>query len=503
MLPHLKQLGIQSLIYGTGHVLSRFIAFLLLPFLTHHLTPDEYSAYTQLYIAITLGMAVLILGLDIGLLRFYVPEKELSRRQGVFSSVFWSSLVVVGLGCGLAWGYARDLAAWIVTLDPIPPWGVTSFGLAVGIMGLDILSAYPLVVLRAEEKAWRFIGVNLLSGVLQLGLTLWWVVGKKMGVVGAFQANLVASVVRMAVLLPVVIGRLRWEWSGELFRRTLTFGLPNVPNFIFVSLVEMADRWLLGHIRGAYENGLYAASYRLGMFLSVVAMGFRYAWQPFFLNVADRPDARDLYSRVLTYYLVIVLGLYVALVAWVEPLVKIPFPGIGEIIAPEFHPGLRVFPVILLAHIFNGVYAIFMVGIYLERKTAVLPLISGWAALVNIVGNLLLMPKWGMWDAAWMTVLSWGLMALLLYLYIQPRYFVPYEWARLAKIIGIAAVCVALTLILRQWGETPLALLVPLLYVPLILSPWVFFKGEREVLWQMVKKVVKPAQGKVRCREKV
>lgn len=495
MLSHLKQLGVQTLIYGTGHILSRFIAFLLLPFLTHHLTPEEYSAYTQLYIAITFGMAVIILGLDIGLLRFYVPAKELSHRRAIFSSVFWASLLVVGLGCGLAWGYAQEIAGWVVTLDPIPPWGTTSFVMAVGIMGLDILAAFPLVVLRAEERAWRFIGVNLLAGLLQLGLTLWWVVGKKMGVTGAFQANLVASAVRMAVLLPVVIGRLRWEWSRELFNRSLAFGLPNVPNFIFVSLVEMADRWLLGHIRGGYENGLYAASYRLGMFLSVVAMGFRYAWQPFFLNVVERSDARDLYSRVLTYYLVIVLGLYVALVAWVEPLVKSSLPGIGAIIAPEFHPGLKVFPVILLAHIFNGVYAIFMVGIYLERKTAVLPLISGLSALVNIGGNLLLMPRWGMWAAAWMTVISWGLMALLLYLYIQPRYPVPYEWARLAKLGGLAAACVAMILILRQRGETVLTLFVPLIYVPLILSPWVFVKRERAALWTMVKKVWKPANG--------
>ena len=48
--------------------------------------------------------------------------------------------------------------------------------------------------------------------------------------------------------------------------------------------------------------GIYSAGYKLGLFLSIVAMGFRYAWQPFFLSIGSKPDAKSVFSRTATYY---------------------------------------------------------------------------------------------------------------------------------------------------------------------------------------------------------
>ena len=45
----LKNLGRESLIYGFGHVMARFITFLLLPFYTHVFTTEEYGAVSLAY----------------------------------------------------------------------------------------------------------------------------------------------------------------------------------------------------------------------------------------------------------------------------------------------------------------------------------------------------------------------------------------------------------------------------------------------------------------------
>lgn len=477
---HLKRLGVQTLIYGMGHVFSRLIAFFLLPFLTHSLKPEEYSAYTQLYIAITVGMAVLILGLDVSLLRFYVPEKENKGRREIFSTIFWGVGGVTLVGILLAISNAEFLSQWLITLQPQPLWVRNAFILACLIMGMDILAAFPLIVLRGENHPWRYIGINLIAGILQFGLTIWLVVSEGRGVTGALEANLMSSLVRLALLFPTISGRLVLRVNRQLFREALQFGLPNVPNLLFVSMVELADRWLLGHIRGPYENGVYSAAYRLGMFLAVVATAFRFAWQPFFLSLSEKPEAKETFARTLTYYLLLILGLYVTLVAWVEPLVKTDLPLVGYIIDPQYHMGLKVFPIVLLAHIFNGVYTIFMVGVYMEKKTGILPLISGVSAGINIVGNILLMPRWGMWAAAWLTVFSWALMAVWLLLFIQPRYPIPYEWVRLVKVALIGLITTAAVLMCRHQGWTMGAILAPLIYFPLVLSPLVLTPEERQ-----------------------
>ncbi len=240
----------------------------------------------------------------------------------------------------------------------------------------------------------------------------------------------------MILCIPTIYERLKFNLNLSILRECLKFGLPNVPNLLFVTLVETFSRWLLGHIKGEYENGLFSAAYRLGMFLSVVAMGFRYAWQPFFLQIAHREDAKAIYARVLTYYTAIALWLFLLLSAWISSIAKWNIPLIGYLIAPDYWKCLEVFPVILLAHIFNGVYAVFMVGVYIEKKTHILPTITGFAAVLNIVGNWVLIPHFGMWAAGWMTVISWASMTILLYTYIQRVYPISYEWGRIIKLLG-------------------------------------------------------------------
>ena len=75
----------QSLVYGIGHVLSRFITFLLLPVLTLSLTTNEFGVIAKFYAFMGLGMAFFRYGMDTALLKFYI-QKDDSRLY--FSSIF-------------------------------------------------------------------------------------------------------------------------------------------------------------------------------------------------------------------------------------------------------------------------------------------------------------------------------------------------------------------------------------------------------------------------------
>ena len=100
-------------------------------------------------------------------------------------------------------------------------------------------------------------------------------------------------------------------------------------------------------------------------------------------------------------------------------------------------------PVVLIGYLFNGMYVNFMAGIYIEKKTSHLPYITGIGAAVNVVANLLMIPKYGMLGAAWATLFAYAAMALVLYFVSHRFYPVHYEYARLLK-IWLALVVVVL-----------------------------------------------------------
>jgi O-antigen/teichoic acid export membrane protein len=357
--------------------------------------------------------------------------------------------------------------------------------LCAGILLFDTVAVFPFLVLRGQQKATLFTALKLLNVLVTIALNILMVAVWKWGVVGIFWANFWASLCTMVLVFLVAVRYVAVGFSWEMLRKFAVFGFPNIPSLFFVMIIELSDRKILEIISGTEEVGLYSTGYKMGLFMGIVANAFRFAWQPFFLDHAKKPDAPRTFARVLTYYIFVTCFMFLGLIYFINPIIRAHLPVLnGSIIDPRFWAGMAVFPIILGAHIVDGVYANFTVGIYIKKKTHYLPLVTGVAAAVNIVGNLLVIPIWGMYGAAWTTVLSMVLMTALLYFMIRPHYPVPYEWGRILKIVMVTVV---LTGIFYMFPSMPLwALVVLLLAFPVLMYVVRFFDaGESRRLKSM------------------
>ena len=68
----IKNLGKESLIYGTGHVLARLVTFFLLPIYTNVFTPEEYGVISLAYAFIGIALMVYRYGMDNALMKYSV-----------------------------------------------------------------------------------------------------------------------------------------------------------------------------------------------------------------------------------------------------------------------------------------------------------------------------------------------------------------------------------------------------------------------------------------------
>jgi O-antigen/teichoic acid export membrane protein len=153
------------------------------------------------------------------------------------------------------------------------------------------------------------------------------------------------------------------------------------------------------------------------------------------------------------------------------------------LIAPKFWIGLEIVPVILLAYVFLGIYNNLIAGIYIEKRTALLPVVTFAAAAMNVAANYLLIPPWGLMGAALATLVSYVLMAILLYVLVRRIYPVPYEWARLGKIAVAAIVVIAGGFLAQHTGFTLGLKTLVLVMFPVLLYVFRFYvPGEMKVL---------------------
>src|SRR6185437_6475128 len=95
------------------------------------------------------------------------------------------------------------------------------------------------------------------------------------------------------------------------------------------------------------------------------------------------------------------------------------------------------------------------------RQTQFNWVVSGAAALVNIVFNVILIPPYGMIGAAIATLAAYVTLFVGMWLRSRRVYAVPYQWRRL---LTLAAAAVGLTILGRVVGSLAIAIVLTVVY---------------------------------------
>ncbi len=437
MIDKILRLGKEAAIYGLSSVVGRFLNFLLVPFYTNLLLPSEYGVIANLYAYIAFTSVLFGYGMDAAYMRF-VASLEIGDKKQNFSIPFLSLTATSFLfSLLLHWN-----AAVLTGIMGIPAEHSALVRYAAWVLFFDAVTLVPYAYLRMENKAGTFAAIRIVNIVLTIVLNVVFLVAFEMRAEGVLLANLIASAFTLIVQLRWIIPNFTFSFSSRLYKELLRFGLPYLPAGLASIAMQVIDRPILKMLTNDATVGVYQANYRMGVFMMLVVGMFDYAWRPFFLKHADKPDAKPLFSKVFTLFSVVAMTLLVLLTLFIDDLIRIRI-GSVHFIHPDYWGGAVIIPVVLLAYVFNGAYVNFLVGIYLEKKTSILPLVFGLGALVNIIANFLLIPVFGIMGAAYATLLSYVVLAVGIYFPSQRFYRIEYEWDTIVRLLAITTLTIS------------------------------------------------------------
>ncbi|HEX9250938.1 MAG TPA: oligosaccharide flippase family protein [Ignavibacteriaceae bacterium] len=432
MKEKLKELTKDTAIYGISTMLGRFLNFLLVPFYTNIFLPSEYGVVNILYSYIAIFNIIFIYGMDSAFLK-YAAFKDIGDEKENFSTPYISVLISSVLLVALILLFKNPIA---VFLDVGESQTYLIF-LSALILFFDSNVVIPFLKLRLERKAKFFSLLRVANIFINIILNVYLIVKLKWGIEAIFISNLAASVFTLLFIFPTIVKNFRFTFHKVLFKRLLKFGLPYLPAGIAVMLVQVIDVPILQKLTDLKTVGIYKANYKLGIFMMLFVNMFQFAWQPFFLNNAKEENAKEIFSKVLTYFTIVGSLMLVLLSLFISDIVKINIAGFS-IIGEKYWAGLYFVPVILLAYLFNGLYVVFSAGIYIEEKSIYAPVVAGAGAFTNVVSNYILIPQLNIMGAALATLLSYAVMAAGYYLVTQKYYKINYDYYNLFKIaIGV------------------------------------------------------------------
>ncbi len=418
-----------SVVYGFGYILTRSIGFVLLPVHTNYLSTAEYGIVGLLFASLAILNVIYRYGIDVAFLRFFILEEDKIEKKKVFSTAFLSIL-----GAGIIFSLIMNIFPQFLSRAIFQDQSyILLIRLSAGILIADALVEIPFRVLRAEEKSFSFCLLKFLNVAANFSLNILFIVHLKKGIEGVFLANLISSVFTLITVLPIIITWIKVSVVLKVLKELLVFGIPYIPSLLSVIIMGQIGRFFLDRMVSAEATGIFNAGYKLGMFMSLVVTAFRFAWHPFFLSVSKEDNAKEIYRKVLTYFIVVIGFIFLVICFFLEEIVHINVFGV-TLFGEKFLPGISIVPIVMLAYVAYGIYINFIVGIYMEKKTVYLPFITGSGAAVAIISNFIFVPLWGITGAAVSTFIAYMSMAIILYIINQKLYTIQYEFSKIFKI---------------------------------------------------------------------
>ncbi len=431
-------------IYGIASVLPRVITIGLVTVHTAVFRPDQFSFMTTWYVYAAFINIILTLGLETSFFRFYTSEKDKSK---VISTAF--TILLIGSGLFLILGYLFS--------DPL-----TSFlnfpddrflRALLWTTALDTLAVIPFSYLRVNNKSLRFLFIktaNILILALITILFLIWIpnyylqsgswlsnFGVSMSnykpeVMHIFIANVLASLMTLVMLIPE-FKKMRIQIDKKIFSKLMHYGIPIMIGGVAYVINENMDKLMIPWLIGDTANGIYAASYKLGVFMTLYITAFRMGAEPFFFNHAHHTDAKEKYSKIMTGFVAFGSLFMVVVVVFIDF-----FAGI--ILKQNIYfEGLNIVPIILLANLFSGIYSNLAVWYKLTDKTKYGMYISIFGGVLTIISLLILIPSFGILGAAYATLFTYFSMALISWYFGRKFYTIPYEIPKLTLILVMCA----------------------------------------------------------------
>lgn len=424
-----KELTKDTAVYGISTILSRFLTFILVPFYSHVLGKAENGIVGYIYAYIAFLNIIYLYGMDSAYMKYASLNKDEKNKKSVFSTPYLF-VTITSLIISLLIIIFRPQVNAAMDI-PADRWDISYY--FTFILFFDALAVIPFAHLRLARKAKKFALIKTINILLNVALNIILIRVFRMGMIAVFISNLAASVLTLILLMPEIARNLEIKLNGELLKKMLKFGLPYLPASLASMVIQVIDRPILLMMTDESTVGVYQINYKLGIFMMLFVSMFQYAWQPFFLHNAREKNAKEIFSKVLTYFVLAGSVVLVLLSLFIENLIRIRILGF-TLIGAAYWSGANIIPIVLLGYLFNGIYVNFTAGIFIEEKTRYLPYITGLGALINVGVNYWLIPVFGMTGAASATLASYVVMAIALFLVVQKFYKIDYEYGKLFRI---------------------------------------------------------------------
>ncbi len=411
-------------IFLSGSVIAKAIPFFILPIVTGILGPDEYGTWSLFMSIFSFLLPLVTISFSYQVSRKFFNTKSDDLGKMIYNLLvlnFFMALFLLGL----------IFVALQFNYEPIQHFGKLLYLIPVTAFFICIKEyATTLFIFEKRPKIFSIyeISTSLLSNCIALALLVYFDFKWEALLIGHLVTSVVASSIAFLYLLKknyIIRGPLKKKYTSE----ALKVCVPLIPHAIAGTIISVSDRLIISDMLSLSDVGIYSVGYTVGMLINFVINAFNYSWAPW---VYKKLEIKTLESKKLIIRITYLF--FIGLVILWLILSALGYIYINYFIDEKYQQAIPILLWVSLGYLFRGFYiSVFPYMTHLGR-TWIYPFATITSAIVNIGLTIYLVGLYGMIGAAQATAASFLVLFVIIFIYSQIHYPMPWLNYRKPKI---------------------------------------------------------------------
>lgn len=410
--------------YLGGDVLFKVIGLLTVPIFTRILTKTDYGTFEIFSSIVMLGTVLIGLNLHGSIVLYY------NENNSDFTS-FQFGIMVFSIGLGileisLAYIFKNTLSALFGT-----SWYVLICALLVSLFQIPF--SFHTSSLQARQQSAIYVRVNTIVKLSIVPLSILFVLllkdNKYRGQIGA---QLLISGIVFAIIVVIYFKKYRCRLRWNQIKFALLFGIPLIPHTLSGFINQFFDKIMISKSVNVEYAGIYSLAVTTSSAIRLISMSMNKAWVPGFYKNMSNHEYSKIQVAAIAYYQVFIIISILFLLFFKE--------AFYILVDRKFVEAIEIIPILILSNTYGPLYTLYANHSFYCKKTLLISISTLMSALLNVILNLIFIPRFGYSAAAYTTLVS--VAGNFLFHYFVARFVLHYDTIKLFSVLKYNLVAV-------------------------------------------------------------
>jgi len=389
-------------------VFNKGINFFILPILTYYLTKDDYGMLALIMSVTTLS--VVYIGLFPS--NFLLVKKSSFSHEKFQKYLFHVILIIIATFfiVGTILYIFRDMIFMNYSQN-------APLVIFIAFLGLfQVFWQLLFTVIQLEKDAKKIAILQFIQTIAIVVLTLLLVVEFSWGWKGKIFAEFFVLMLFMfySIYYLIKYDHIKVDFDFIKIKEIVSFLFPLTFTIVGLYLMGTIDKVFIANIVSLEAAGIYAIALTMTIVINIIYDSALNAWQPYMYEYLDSNNYQDLAKVVkITYIFTLFVILSVFAYMWFSPYL------FSFMIDEKFNDALEFLPILIVAYGFEGLRKPIVGFLYYVDRVKIAASVTFISAILNVVLNLILIKKYGVYGAAYATLISFFVQYILTLLVVK------------------------------------------------------------------------------------